>query len=70
MFRTRLTSILTICLVIVAAVASAHLRPLSDARASAPDFTISASPTSRTIERGGTAVYSIHVGAVNGFTWS
>jgi len=69
MFRTRLTSILTICLVIVAAVASVHLTPLSDARASsAPDFTISANPTSRTIERGGTAVYSIHIGAVNGFT--
>jgi hypothetical protein len=68
-FRTRFTSILTICFVVVALVASFHLRPLTDARASStPDFTISASPTSRTIERGGTAVYAIHVGAVNGFT--
>jgi hypothetical protein len=67
-FRTRLTSILTICFVMVAMVASAHLKPVSDARAAGPDFTISASPTSQTIERGGTAVYRIHIGAVNGFT--
>jgi hypothetical protein len=68
MLRARFTSILTICLVIVALVASSHLRPVSQAHASsAPDFTISASPASRTIERGGTAVYAIHIGAVNGF---
>jgi hypothetical protein len=66
--RARFTSILTICLVIVALAASAHLKPLSDARASStPDFTISANPTSRTIQRGGTAVYAIHIAAVNGF---
>jgi hypothetical protein len=67
-FRTRLTSVLTICLVAVAVVASVSLKTPSVARAASPDFTISASPTSATIERGGTAVYRIHVGAVNGFT--
>jgi hypothetical protein len=67
MFRTRFTSILTVCFVIAALVASVN--PLSQARASStPDFTVSANPTSQTIERGGTAVYTIHVGAVNGFT--
>jgi hypothetical protein len=59
--------VLTICLVAVAVVASVSLRPASDARAASPDFTISATPASQTIERGGTAVYRVHVGAVNGF---
>ena len=68
MFRTRLTSGLTICLVLAAVVASVFLRTTPIARAASPDFTITASPTSATIERGGTAVYRIHIGAVNGFT--
>jgi hypothetical protein len=67
-FRTRLTSVLTICFVAVALVASVALRPAAAARAASPDFTISVTPASQTIERGGTAVYRVHIGAVNGFT--
>ena len=32
------------------------------------DFSLSADPTSQTVQRGGTAVYDIHVAALNGFT--
>jgi hypothetical protein len=32
------------------------------------DFSLSASPTAQTIHRGGTAIYQIHVAALNGFT--
>src|SRR5689334_3239551 len=68
MFRTRFTTFLTLSFVIVALLASLGTGPLLRAHASStPDFTISANPTSQTIERGGTAVYDIHVGAVNGF---
>jgi hypothetical protein len=34
---------------------------------SAPDFSLSANPTSQTIKRGGNAFYDIHVDALNGF---
>ena len=67
MLRNRFTPILTVGLVILGLFASS-LGPRSQVRAAAPDFTISASPTSATIERGGTAVYRIHIGAVNGFS--
>jgi len=66
MLRNQLTPILTVGLVILGLFASSH-GPRSQVRAAALDFTISASPTSATIERGGTAVYRIHIGAVNGF---
>ncbi|NUR75368.1 MAG: hypothetical protein HOQ28_03650 [Thermoleophilia bacterium] len=39
-------------------------------QAPAPDFSLSATPTSRTIARGGTATYSIAVNPVNGFMGS
>jgi hypothetical protein len=32
------------------------------------DFSLSANPTAQTVKRGGTAVYQIHVEALNGFT--
>jgi hypothetical protein len=70
MFETRFKTTLTL-LVLTLALAISFLiaPPVSRAAAvSAPDFTISSTPTSQTIERGGTAVYNIQIGAVNGFT--
>jgi hypothetical protein len=32
------------------------------------DFSLSANPTAQTVHRGGTAIYQIHVEALNGFT--
>lgn len=32
------------------------------------DFSLSATPTAQTVQRGGTATYQIHVEALNGFT--
>lgn len=70
MFETRLKTTLTLLSMMLALVISFFIGPVSKvaASSSAPDFTISASPTSQTIQRGGTAVYDIHIEAVNGFT--
>jgi hypothetical protein len=69
MFQTRLKTTLTLLFMAFALAASFFMGPVSRAVASTgPDFSISASPTSRTIERGGTAVYNIQIQALNGFT--
>lgn len=69
MLRTCLKTTLTLLLLTFGLAASFLIGPAHRAVASSgPDFTISANPTSQTIERGGTAVYDIHIGALNGFT--
>lgn len=69
MFQTRLKTTLTLFLLAFALATSFLIGSVSSvAAASGPDFSISASPTSRTIERGGTADYDIHIQALNGFT--
>lgn len=68
MFQTRLRTTLTFLLMAFALTASFFIGPVSRVAASSgPDFSISANPTSRTIERGQTAVYAIHIQALNGF---
>lgn len=69
MFQTRLKTTCTLFLVAFTLATSFLIGSVSKAvAASGPDFSISASPTSRTIERGGTANYDIHIQALNGFT--
>src|SRR5947209_15662154 len=75
MFVTPLRTTLTLfflALVLATSFVSGSATPASAATgagaSSAPDFSLSANPTSQTIERGGTAVYAIHIGAINGFT--
>jgi hypothetical protein len=66
MFQTRLK--ITLTLLALALATSFFIGPIRSAGAvSGPDFTLSANPTSQTIQRGGTAVYSIHIQALNGF---
>lgn len=69
MFQTRLKTTLTLFLLAFALATSFLIGSVSKAAAaSGPDFSISASPTSQTFERGQTGVYTIHVQALNGFT--
>jgi hypothetical protein len=49
---------------------AAAVAPAGSVAAASPDFALSANPTSVTIKRGQTAVYDIHVDALNGFTGS
>lgn len=70
MFQTRHKATLPLLLlVLVFALATSFLfgSVTRAAASSGPDFSISASPTSQTIERGGTAHYGIHIQALNGF---
>ncbi len=68
MFQTRFKTTLTLILLALGLAASFFIGPLPRAAASSgPDFSISANPTSQTIQRGGTAVYNIHIQALNGF---
>src|SRR5579885_2973579 len=67
MVLTRLKTIFILLVLTLALTLSFFVGPLPRASASSPDFAISASPTSQTIERGGTAVYNIQITALNGF---
>ncbi len=68
MFQTRLRTTLMLLLMAFVLATSFFIGPVVKAAASSgPDFSISANPTSRTIERGQTAVYAIHIQALNGF---
>lgn len=67
MLCTRLKASLTLLVLTMALALTLFVGPLPRASAASPDFAISASPTSRTIERGGTAVYNIQITALNGF---
>jgi len=64
---TRLKAALALLVLTMTLALTLFIGPLPRASASSPDFAISASPTSRTIERGGTAVYNIQITALNGF---
>ena len=69
MFQTRLKTALKLLFLTLALLTSFLIGPTnSTAASSAPDFSLSASPTTRTIPRGGDALYTIHVTALNGFT--
>src|SRR5579885_3235214 len=67
MVLTRLKTIFILLVLTLALTLSFFVGPLPRAAAATPDFTISASPTSQTIQRGGTAVYNIQITALNGF---
>ncbi len=68
MVQTRLKTIFTLLVLTLALATSFLIWPTySAAAASGPDFSLLANPTSRTIERGQTATYTIHVQALNGF---
>ena len=67
MSYTRLKAALALLVLTMTLALTLFIGPLPRASASSPDFAISASPTSRTIERGGTAVYNIQITALNGF---
>lgn len=69
MFHARIKTTLTLFFLAFALATSFLFGSVNSATAaSGPDFAISASPTSQTIERGGTANYDIHIQALNGFT--
>lgn len=70
MFQARLKTTLTL-LFLALVLATSFLFSASATRAvaaSAPNFTISASPSSQTVPFGGTAHYDVHIQALNGFT--
>ena len=69
MFQTRLKTALKLLFLTLALLTSLLIGSTTTRAASAaPDFSLSANPTARTIQRGGTATYAIHVQALNGFT--
>src|SRR6185312_7836216 len=67
MFQTRLKTTLKLFFLALALATSLLIGP-TRSMAATPDFSLSASPTSRTVERGQDALYTISVTAVNGFT--
>lgn len=69
MFTTRLKTTFALLFLALVLAAASFSGSVTGVRASStPDFTLSASPTSRTIERGQAAHYTVQVQAVNGFT--
>lgn len=66
MFQTRFKRALTLLFLTLAFALSFLIAPT--ARAASPDFSLSATPTSRTVPRAQDALYTIHVQALNGFT--
>lgn len=66
MFQTRLKTTLMLLLMAFALATSFLIGPVH-ALAASPDFSLSASPSSRTVERGQDALYTIQVSALNGF---
>jgi hypothetical protein len=69
MFQTRLKATFTLLFLVLTVALSFLMGPIHAARAStAPDFSLSASPTSLAVPRRGGASYDIHVQALNDFT--
>ncbi|MGH2506742.1 MAG: hypothetical protein ACRDHZ_04915 [Ktedonobacteraceae bacterium] len=69
MFQTRLKTTFTLLFLVLTLALSFLIGPIHSAQAStAPDFSLTASPTSQTIPRAQDALYKIHVQALNGFT--